>query len=72
MTRGMNNSIHESGRDDPKKEAMTENDECPNCKSGTLEKNGNDLVCRGECGATFPDALAGPPVCGGAHTPDAP
>ena len=38
-------------------EAMTENDECPVCKCGTLEKNENDLVCRGECGAPFPDEL---------------
>jgi hypothetical protein len=32
---------------------MNVNDECPNCKSGTLEQNDKDLVCRGECGATF-------------------
>jgi hypothetical protein len=32
---------------------MNINDECPNCKSGTLEQNDKDLVCRGECGATF-------------------
>ncbi len=32
---------------------MNVNDECPNCKSGTLERNENDLVCQGECGATF-------------------
>jgi len=51
------NSIHESGWYDPKEEAMTENDECPVCKCGTLEKNENDLVCRGECGAIFPDVL---------------
>ena len=29
---------------------MKTNDECPVCKNGTLEKNGEDLVCRGECG----------------------
>ena len=29
---------------------MNANDECPFCKNGTLEKNGEDLVCRGECG----------------------
>jgi ribosomal protein S27AE len=32
---------------------MNVNDECPNCKSGTLERNENDLVCRGECGVTW-------------------
>lgn len=32
---------------------MKADDECPNCKSGTLEQNDKDLVCRGECGATF-------------------
>ena len=32
---------------------MNVNDECPFCKSGTLEKNGEDLVCRGECGGCF-------------------
>ena len=36
---------------------MNVNDECPNCKSGTLERNENDLICRGECGAAFPDVL---------------
>lgn len=33
-----------------KEKAMNANDECPFCKNGTLEKNGEDLVCRGECG----------------------
>jgi hypothetical protein len=36
---------------------MNKDDECPNCKSGTLERNENDLICRGECGAAFPDVL---------------
>jgi hypothetical protein len=31
-----------------------EDDECPNCHLGTIEKTGPDLfVCRGECGAFF-------------------
>lgn len=29
---------------------MQKNDECPNCKCGTLDKNCTDLVCQGECG----------------------
>ncbi len=29
-------------------------DECPNCQCGTLEDNGDELVCRGECGHIFP------------------
>lgn len=28
-------------------------DECPNCKSGTLEDQGDLLACRGECGQLF-------------------
>jgi hypothetical protein len=28
-------------------------DECPNCKCGTLEQAGTELLCRGECGAIF-------------------
>lgn len=30
-----------------------EDDECPNCRNGTLEESGDDLVCRGECGQIF-------------------
>lgn len=28
-------------------------DECPNCKNGTLEQGEGELVCRGECGHIF-------------------
>lgn len=31
-------------------------DECPNCKNGTLEQGEGELICRGECGAIFPTA----------------
>jgi len=34
-------------------------DECPNCKCGTLGHEGEDLVCRGECGAVFPSPIEG-------------
>jgi ribosomal protein S27AE len=37
-------------------EARNENDACPHCGNGTLERNENTLVCQGECGAIFPDA----------------
>jgi hypothetical protein len=29
-------------------------DECPNCKCGTLEQGEGELCCRGECGTIFP------------------
>jgi len=33
---------------------IEEDDECPNCRLGTVEKVGNDVyVCQGECGAFF-------------------
>ena len=33
---------------------LHEDDECPNCKSGTLERRGKkELACRGECGEIF-------------------
>jgi hypothetical protein len=32
---------------------IAEDDECPNCKSGTLGLEEGMLTCRGECGASF-------------------
>jgi hypothetical protein len=33
---------------------LEQDDQCPNCHNGTLEKQGPDVyVCRGECGAFF-------------------
>lgn len=40
---------------------LEEDDECPNCHNGTLEKQGHDVyVCRGECGAFFRGPCAHP------------
>lgn len=34
--------------------AVEEDEECPNCKNGTLEVNeAGEVVCRGECGAVI-------------------
>lgn len=32
-------------------------DECPVCKNGTLEDNGTEVQCRGECGSIFRKVL---------------
>jgi hypothetical protein len=38
----------------PEEVPLQPEDECPNCKNGTLEASDDKLVCRGECGAFFP------------------
>lgn len=44
---------------------LEEDDECPNCNNGTLEKHpemADVYVCRGECGAFFRGPLKNPTV----------
>lgn len=39
----------------PEEAILQPEDECPNCKNGTLERSEDgQLVCRGECGAFMP------------------
>lgn len=35
-------------------------EECPNCRNGTLEDGGDNVVCRGECGLVFPKKVRHP------------
>jgi hypothetical protein len=32
---------------------VAEDDECPNCRCGTLEETDTEITCRGECGTTW-------------------